>query len=340
MRLLFQGLAAIAWFTLAQCVSAEQKAFVIHDFAVSSGDVVTHCQVGYRTYGNMNEDRSNIVIFPTWFGGTTADLEKFGNVGAAAFADSDRYFVITIDSLGNGVSCSPSNSTLKNGESLRSISTSDMINSQYALLTKHLGIDHVHAVIGISMGGMQGFRWLEMYPDFMDKVVIADGSPRMTSYDLLQWRTHKEIGRKLQRGGYSDAEVGGFLSRLSYLTLFTPDYFVESVPAAKLGEFLAPTFESNADFSVDDYVSQLDAMMSHDVIGVDVNGVENFANRVRADVLVIGTSSDHMVNPAPAKQMATEMGVSYLEVTSNCGHIGTSCEGRLVNTRVAEFLAE
>lgn len=340
MRSSMQCLAALAWLVLAHCVSAEQKFFIVHDFADSSGNVVTHCPVGYRTYGNMNEDRSNIVVFPTWFGGTTADFENLGKVGPAAFADSDKYFVITIDSLGNGVSCSPSNSKLESGEPFQLISTRDMVNSQYELLTGHLGIDHVHAVMGISMGGMQVFRWLEMYPEFMDKVVIADGSPRMTSYDLLQWRTHKEIGRKLQRGGYSDVEVGSVLSRLSYLTLFTPQYFVESVPAAKLGEFLAPTDEGNTGFSVDDYVSQLDAMMSHDVIGVNVNGVAEFARRVRADVLVIGTASDHMVNPAPAKQLATEIGATYLEVSSHCGHIGTSCEGELVDARVAEFLAE
>jgi len=57
---------------------------------------------------------------------------------------------------------------------------------QHILLTRHLGIEHARVVMGISMGGMQTFQWMGQYPEFMDKAIPIDGSPRMTSYDLLQ----------------------------------------------------------------------------------------------------------------------------------------------------------
>jgi homoserine O-acetyltransferase len=53
------------------------------------------------------------------------------------------------------------------------------------MVTKHLGIDHLYAVIGVSMGAMQAFEWLAAYPDFMDKVVPIVGTPKQTSYDLM-----------------------------------------------------------------------------------------------------------------------------------------------------------
>ncbi|MDX1518217.1 MAG: hypothetical protein R3288_15330, partial [Woeseiaceae bacterium] len=87
---------------------AEQQFHRLADFELDSGERLD-CRVGYRTYGVLQADGSNVILFPTWFGGTTNDLETFGKVGPGALADSDRYFVITVDALGNGVSCSPSN---------------------------------------------------------------------------------------------------------------------------------------------------------------------------------------------------------------------------------------
>jgi homoserine O-acetyltransferase len=63
----------------------------------------------------------------------------------------------------------------------------DSVNSQYHLLTSVLKINHVKAVVGVSMGGMQTFQWL-VYPDFMDLGVPVVGSPRLAAYDLLLWQ--------------------------------------------------------------------------------------------------------------------------------------------------------
>jgi homoserine O-acetyltransferase/O-succinyltransferase len=47
----------------------------------------------------------------------------------------------------------------------------DMVTSQYKLLTEHLGINHVVAVIGPSMGGMQTLQLGVSHPDLMDGLV-------------------------------------------------------------------------------------------------------------------------------------------------------------------------
>src|SRR3954467_2821156 len=47
----------------------------------------------------------------------------------------------------------------------------DMVESQYRLVKEKFGIDHVVAVIGPSMGGMQVLQWGVSHPAFMDALV-------------------------------------------------------------------------------------------------------------------------------------------------------------------------
>jgi homoserine O-acetyltransferase len=308
---------------------AEQLFATIDEMELSSGEVLRDCKIGYRINGELNDDKSNVIVFPTWFTGTTAALEQGGLIGPGNVADTNRYYVVAFDALANGVSCSPSNT-----DNFPTISTEDMVRSQYIVLTEQLGIDRVHAVIGISMGGMQTFRWLAMYPEFMDKAVPIDGSPQMTSYDLLQWQTHQEVIRAMKAGDIGEDGINKVLSRLNLLTLYTPDYFVENVGRADLPAFVKESDESTV-LDPDDYVSQLEAMIDHDVLDAD----GNLTSKVVADILVVGVPSDQMVNAVPGKRLAEKIGTAYLEVESNCGHIGTSCEAELVSSKVNEFLA-
>jgi homoserine O-acetyltransferase len=76
----------------------------------------------------------------------------------------------------------------------------------------------------------------------------------------------------------------------------------------------------------------------HDVYAADTAGQPGYVESVTADVLVIGVASDHMVNPIPGKKLAATLNARHLEVQSNCGHIGSSCENTSVIAAVREFL--
>ena len=92
-------------------------------------------------------------------------------IGPGKALDPDKYFIICTDAIANGFSTSPSNSKMQPRMQFPKFTIRDMVESQYRLLREKFGIDHVVAVIGPSMGGMQVLQWGVSHPDFMDSLV-------------------------------------------------------------------------------------------------------------------------------------------------------------------------
>ena len=330
----------ILLFLTSPCALADspQQMAAIGELPLVSGETLRDVQLGYRTAGTLNADKSNVIVFPTWFSGSSEDLLKNDKIGPGKLADTDRYYVIAIDALGNGISTSPSNSERQPGASFPAIQIDDMVNAAHALVTRNLGIAHVHAVMGISMGGMQTFQWLGQYPNFMDKAVPLDGTPKQTSYDLLVWQAQEQAIELLQAKGAGTAEIMGLIDSLGLLTLWTPDWFVANVPPERLAAYRAENASGQEPMDPNDYLAQLRAMLAHDAYADFAEPA--YPERIRAKVLVVGVPGDHLVNPAPAKALAEAIGARYAEIHSNCGHIGTSCEAWKVEAIVNAFLQE
>src|SRR4030095_9517014 len=167
------------------------------DFKTTQGGIIKNCKLGYRTIGKLNANQSNAVLWPTWITATSDEMIKLGI--AASIIDTTGLYIIMVDAFGNGVSSSPSNTT-----SFPSITIRDMVNSQYQLLTEHLKINHLYAVIGLSMGGMQAFEWVVAYPHFLDKALPIVGTPKQSFYDILTWKIQAEI---IQRAGNNEQDL-------------------------------------------------------------------------------------------------------------------------------------
>ena len=101
-------------------------------------------------------------------------------IGPGKALDPEKYFIICTDAIANGLTTSPSNSKLQPRMQFPKFVIRDMVESQYRLLKEKLGIDHVVAVIGPSMGGMQTLQWGVSHPDFMD-ALVADRAARQNA---------------------------------------------------------------------------------------------------------------------------------------------------------------
>ena len=281
------------------------------DFALEKGGTIHDCVVGYRAYGTMAVDKSNVVVVLTWFGGTSQGLEAW--TGPGKLYDTSKYFVIVIDAFGDSVSSSPSNGAAAE------FTMRDMVRAQHELLTRMLKIDHVLAVSGLSMGGMQTFQWIASYPDFMTKAIPIVGSPKLTPYDLLLWKTELSMTTLPDAMRY-EADI-------NEMHLHTPAWIVAHV---KDIDATMKNHETGlAHINVNDYASQLRAM-----IGLDIGAIPDKLPKM----LVVVSDQDLTVNPSPARDFAHATNSDLLSLTSDCGHLATSCESERLTKAVNDFL--
>ncbi|MBV9299706.1 MAG: alpha/beta fold hydrolase, partial [Verrucomicrobia bacterium] len=249
-----------------------------------------------------------------------------------------------VDALGNGVSSSPSNSAVQPRMEFPVFTIGDMVNSQYRLLTENLGIKHIHAVMGISMGGMQTFQWIVSHPEFMDKAVSIVGSPRLTAYDLLLWRSELsaiEENKDWKAGDYTVQPRLDTVAEIHNLALTTPSYRVHETVPDKFSEFLDGIDKDGLGrMDANDWIRQLQAMMAHNIAAPFGNSFEAVAQRVKAKVMVVAATQDHMVNPTPAIELARILQATVVELPGDCGHLEPGCDKAVAAPKVREFLAQ
>lgn len=97
-----------------------------------------------------------------------------GMFGPGQALDATRYFIILPDAIGTGGSSKPSDGMRA---SFPSYNYDDMGEAQFRLVTEGLGIDHLRAIIGNSMGGMQVLLWGIEHPDFVDALIPMASLP-------------------------------------------------------------------------------------------------------------------------------------------------------------------
>ena len=333
--------AALSFLAIALAVHAQQGQQQFADLGsckLVSGQQIDHCRLGYRTWGTLNPDHSNAVLFPTWFGGTSANLADAIKPGS--LVDPTKYFVIAVDALGDGVSISPSNSTTQHGPSFPAFTVQDMVNTEHRLVTETLGLKHLHAVMGISMGGIQTFEWIVDYPEFMDVAIPIVGSPHPDSRDLLLYRADAEAVRSdpaFQQGHYTQPVAAPVAELIWQLNLTSPANYLHTHTTGQFNaDYAAAQSKGIQPFDANDWLAQLDAVIHHDIS--HSGNMEDAAKRVKARVLIVNAAQDHMVSPEPALDFAKLIGAETLVLQSDCGHLAPGCESATLDPAVRAFL--
>ncbi len=143
--------------------------FAEGDLKLESGEAIKDFSISYVTHGVLNARKSNVILMVTAISGNHHRLDFM--IGPGKALDTDKYFIVCTDAIANGFSTSPSNSKAQPRMSFPKFTIRDMVESQYRLMKEKLGIDHVVAVVGPSMGGMQVLQWGVSHPDYMDALV-------------------------------------------------------------------------------------------------------------------------------------------------------------------------
>jgi homoserine O-acetyltransferase/O-succinyltransferase len=310
------------------------------DFQLDNGTAIRNCRIAYRTFGKLDAQKSNAVLIPTWLAGTTQELLDLGIIGPGKAIDSNKFFVIAVDAFGNGVSSSPSNSASQPDRAFPQFSIRDLVRAQYVLLTGHLKINHLHAVVGISMGGMQAFQWLVSYPEFMDKVVPIAGSPWMTSNDLLLWMAELAILDTVQNCKDGRNEAMKALAPVHTLLVWTPRFRVQATKPVEVPDFIKVLEKNFLKYNATDWAWQVKAIMGHNILKAFEDNPDKAAKAVRAKTLFILSTQDQTVYPDPAKSFAQIIKSETAELTGDCGHLAFLCEPDRLRKFLEAFLKD
>jgi homoserine O-acetyltransferase/O-succinyltransferase len=274
--------------------------FVTRDFKFTSGETIPELHLHYRTLGKAVQDAKgvtqNVVLI---MHGTTGSGAQFirpefaGELfGVGQPLDATKFFIVLPDDIGHGESSKPSDGM---HAKFPRYGYRDMVEAEYLLLTKGLGINHARLIMGTSMGGMHTWLWGEIHPEFMDALLPLASLPIQISGRNRAWRRiviDAIRNDPAWNGGDYKTQPPGLRTAAEML------WFMSSNPILRQKE--APTLAKTdqvLDKFVNDYVKSGDA---NDVLYAveasrDYDPGPNL-EKIRAPLLAIN-SADDLINP-------------------------------------------
>jgi homoserine O-acetyltransferase len=323
-------------FLCTGATSQTTSVIAIGDLQLTNGAILKDCKLSYRIFGKLSDKKDNVVLLPTWFNGDTGGWIPF--LGKENYVDTTVFAAIAIDAFGAGQSSSPVANGIIN-EQFPDVSIRDMVNAQYTLLKKHLGIDRLHAALGVSMGGMQVFEWGVAFPDYMGKLVSIEGTPKLASYDLAVWATLIDLLSSTKKYGIPKDSVALQYARLIILLATTPEASNDVSPE-NLDKTLRNSAKGLLSIPFENALLQLKAMIGHNVAKPYSNKMDEVYKIFKAKLLVVASPDDHAVTMGQALEFAKAVSGETLIINSRCGHQVFYCEKEKIGVAVRKFLAQ
>ncbi|MBB6466725.1 homoserine O-acetyltransferase [Aminobacter lissarensis] len=165
-----------------------QGAFQLYelgDLILESGETLRRAKLAYRTFGQLNAEKSNAILVTTWFSGTGKVMEDV-YVGRDHALNPDEYFIIVIDQIGSGVSSSPQNTPAPQSMAkFPKARIEDDVRAQHRLIIEHFGIERLALVVGGSMGGQQVYEWSVRYPEMVVRAAPIAATARISHHQVI-----------------------------------------------------------------------------------------------------------------------------------------------------------
>ncbi len=318
------------------------------------GQVLGAHELVFETYGTLNNDRTNAVLVCHALSGDhhaagkhSTDDEKSGwwdsCIGPGKAIDTDRFFVVCSNNLGGcrgstgPLSVNPQTGVLY-GPDFPIVTCGDWVNSQ-KMLMEHLGLDHWTAVVGGSLGAMQGLQWAIDYPDLVDHILLVASAPKLSAQNVA----FNEVARQaimtdpeFHEGRYFDHNTvprrGLMLARmLGHITYLSEDAmrekFGRELRADKLNfnyevEFQVESYlryqgASFVDrFDANTYLLMTKALDYFDPARAFNNDLVTAFEQIKARALVISFTSDWRFSSERSEEIVNAMMLAGLNVSS------------------------
>ncbi len=333
-------------------IDAAHRVAAPGDLVLESGERIVDYRQSYVTHGVLDDERSNAIVVCASLTGTHHRLDFL--IGPGKALDPSRYFIVATDAIGNGLSTSPSNSLAQPGMRFPRFAVRDMVRAQYRLLTEHLGISHVRAIVGASMGGMQALQWATSHPRFMQGIVAMTPMAKTAPWAAAVTSTARAclMADPAWTGEHFDGvpERGwrAYAALMNGLLMHTP----EAIEASAIRGMQPALDELHArqraqGFDATDYLYQSSAYDAHDVGTTPGFGGDTAAAlaSIVAKVLILAPPLD-LFNPAQSGRRAAAAipGARFVEIASVQGHAAAANavrgEALFIDREIARCLAD
>lgn len=354
-------------------------------FVLENRQTLSRVEVAYETWGTLNDARDNTILVTHGITGSSHAAGKYawtnrtmgfwdGLIGPGKVFDTERYFVVCMNSLGGcrgttGPASADPATGRPYGLKFPIVTIRDMVRVQERVLRDVWGVTELALVAGGSMGGMQALEWAVLYPERVRALIPIATAGRVNARAIA----FNEIARRailldplFQKGDYYDSDAGPPAQGLALARMVgTVTYLTDSIMEELFGrksasEESALEHDLHARFDVERYlhdegaalVKRFDAnSYLYMTKAVDLHDISrgfpsmaSAAQRITARTLLISISSDDLFPPRQMEEVrdllqSAGRDVRYFCMESAYGHDAFLVEYRKMLPALRDFMA-
>ncbi len=347
----------------------KKQAFTMPSYTTLGGKTISHLKIGYETYGKLNARGDNAILIAHYFSGNSHAAGRYSDtdsepgywdaiIGPGKAIDTDKYFVVSADTLANVNTRDPHTITTgpatinpatgkPYGMTFPIVTIRDFVHVQKALVDS-LGITRLHAVAGPSMGSMQAIEWAVAFPAMVERVICVipaglEADPYLIG-TLNLWTAPITLDPHWRQGDYYGRQepLDGLARTLKTIILNGRHPGWANTACGR-----KPA--TSADNLLQDFSSQyaieaaLDQVSTARMTAVDANSllytikacqlfslghegtVQDAAKKIRAKILLMPAVSDLLMLPDYARKAASVLtacgkDIEYAELAGTGGH--------------------
>ena len=351
-------------------------------FLMRRGGRLPEVILAYESWGELSAAADNAVLIFTGLSpsahAASSDEDLSPGwweymVGPGKAIDTSHFFVVCINSLGGcygstGPGSINPDTAEPYGSDFPQLTVEDITTAGYELM-RELGVEHLHAAVGSSMGGMASLAYAIQFPNNVDYLISISAATQALPLTIAIRSLQREIIRSdpaWNNGHYKTGEeplLGMALARkLGLISYRAADEWNSKFDRSKLpkerrtGKLFEYEFEieNYLQYNAQKFVYSFDAnsylylSRCMDLFDIAEHGGSVNAGMAKIKVkkaLVIGVTTDILFPPKQQREIAesleaTGTDVEHVEIDSVNGHDAFLIDDKHFSPVVKKFLAE
>lgn len=244
------------------------------NFRMHRGGYLASPSIAYETWGQLEGTGDNAIILftglsPSAHAASSPENPSAGwwedMIGSGLPLDTDRYFVICINSLGSCFgSTGAADINPETGKVYRTsypvLTLEDVAEGGYEVV-KALGLDKVHTTIGCSMGGMSALAFCVQHPELGGNLLSISSATRALPFAIAVRSLQREMivrDPKWKNGNYKsdDPPVTGqrLARKLGMMTYRSPQEWEQRFGRERISLEMHSDEQFFGDFAVESYL--------------------------------------------------------------------------------------